>query len=280
MTLRSLGHNERVAKPIDEEAVTIYTDGSSYSGPRRGGVGVVYVTVDDSGHERVDEYPLPGYAGATNNQMELRACTDALMALVTRRAPIDPSKYKKIVVRTDSKYVADNIYSARYVWPSAGWKTRDGNPVLNAGLWKELVRTAGRAHRRVEFEWVKGDKTDPHNKVADRLAKRSAELQTDQRVSVVKARRKKSSRSTELGSVHMLGQRATIHIITDEYLPVQQCNVYRYEVMSKASPFYGCVDIIYAEAGVAPMSANHTYYVRFNDDTRRPRVLKVFREVS
>jgi ribonuclease HI len=266
-------------KPIDDEALTIYTDGSSYSSPRRGGVGILYVTVDEDGHERVDEYPLPGYTAATNNQMELQACIDALKAIVTGRAPVDASGYKKIVVRTDSLYVADNIYSAHSTWPANGWMTRDGNPVLNAHLWKELFRVAGRAHRRVEFEWVKGHKKDPHNQRVDKLAKESAGVRTDRHASVVKVRRKLSDRSVEIGSVEMRGQMATIRIITDEFLPVQGSNKYKYEVVSKASEFRGRVDLIYSDADIH-LSAGHIYYVRFNEDTRAPRIVKVFREIT
>jgi ribonuclease HI len=70
--------DHHIVKPINDEALTIYTDGSSYQGPRRGGVGILFVTVDDDGHERINEYALPGYAGVTNNQMELQACIEAL----------------------------------------------------------------------------------------------------------------------------------------------------------------------------------------------------------
>lgn len=265
-------------KAIDDEALTIYTDGSSYQRPRRGGIGIVFVTVDEAGHERIYEYPLPGYAGATNNQMELQACIEALKAIVTRRVPLDPSAYKKIVVRTDSLYVADNIYSARYVWPVNRWMTRDGNPVLNAQLWKELSRMAHRAHRRVEFEWVKGHKRDPHNRAADKLAKQSAGMQTGQIISVVGIRRKRSARPLDVGCVDMRGQRATIRIITDEYLAQQRMNKYMYEVVSKASEFRGCVDVIFSDATIC-LRRGHTYFVRFNDDARAPRVLACYREV-
>ena len=265
-------------KAIDDEALTIYTDGSSYQGPRRGGIGILFVTVDADGHERVCDYPLPGYAGATNNQMELQACIEALKALVARRVPLDPTEYKKVVVRTDSMYVTDNIYSARYVWPSTRWMTRDGNPVLNARQWKELVRVARSAHRRVEFEWVKGHKRDPHNRAADKLAKQSAKTQTGQSISIVGVRRKKSTRSLEHGCVQMRGQRATIRIITDEFLAQQRMNKYMYEVMSKASEFRGCVDIAFSDSKIC-LRRGHTYYVRFNDDTRAPRVLACYRKV-
>lgn len=266
-------------KAIDDEALTIYTDGSSYQGPRRGGVGILFVTVDDSGHERVDEYALPGYAGATNNQMELKACIEALKALVTRRVPLDPVDYKKVVIRTDSMYVTDNIYAARYVWPSNRWMTRDGNPVLNAELWKDLVRVVNRAHKRVEFAWIKGHKRDLHNRGADRLAKQSAKVQTGQSVSIVKVRRKRSTRSVEVGCVQMRGQRATIRIITDEYLPQQRMNKYMYEVVSRRSEFRGCVDVIFSDSSIY-LSAGHAYFVRFNEETRAPRVVACYREVD
>lgn len=77
----------------------------------------------------------------------------------------------------------------------------------------------------------------------------------------------------------MLGQRITIRIITDEYLPVQDCNRYKYEVLSRASPFFGCVDVIYSSAQIH-LSAGHTYHVRLNTETSAPRVIKCFREMS
>jgi hypothetical protein len=45
---------------LDDRDLNIYTDGSSYSGPRRGGVGILFVTVDDEGNEQTEAYPLPG----------------------------------------------------------------------------------------------------------------------------------------------------------------------------------------------------------------------------
>lgn len=79
----------------DERDLNIYTDGSSFASPRRGGVGILYVVVDASGDERVEEFPRPGYAGATNNQMELLAAIEALKALVTRRAPVERKRFAR-----------------------------------------------------------------------------------------------------------------------------------------------------------------------------------------
>ena len=270
--------NGRSVEYRDEQDLNIYTDGSTYEGPRRGGVGILYVTVDGSGRERADEYPLPGFSGATNQQMELLAAIEALTALVTHRAPVSPSEWRKIVIWTDSTYLVDGYNSARFTWPQSRWMTRDGNPVANAHLWKELVRQSGRSGKPVEVKWVKAHKQSQHNKAADKLAKRSANVQTGRRASIVKVRRKKTSESVQLGSVGMRGQRLTIRIITDEWLPVQKLNKLKYEVISKGSEHRGRVDIIYAPAEIQ-LSAGHTYHVRLNEDQKASRVVKVFREV-
>ena len=140
----------------DERDLHIYTDGSSYPGRRRGGVGIVFVAVDGSGEERVEDYPVAGYAGATNQQMEIKACIEALLALVTRRAPIKIGNHRRIVVWSDSLYLVEGYDNARFSWPRTGWMNRDGNPVANAKMWKELVKVAGRTGRPVEFEMGQG----------------------------------------------------------------------------------------------------------------------------
>jgi ribonuclease HI len=263
---------------LDDRDLNIYTDGSSYSGPRRGGVGILFVTVDEEGNEQAEGYPLPGYDGATNNQAELEACIQALHAVTKHRPFIDPAPYRHIVIRTDSRYVIENYDRALYQWQSNKWMTRDGNPVANAKQWEELIKLVFRAGKRVEFRWVKGHRKSTHNKTADKLAKASAAQRSGQRLSIVKVRRKKTDRSVEPGSVGMLGQRMTVRIVTDEFLRTQRMNKYRYEVMSARSEFRGCVDIIYSEPTIH-LSAGHTYYVQVNAEPQRPRVVKMFREI-
>lgn len=263
----------------DERDIHIYTDGSSYQRPRRGGVGIVFVTVGPDGNERVDPYPLPGFLAATNQQMELHAAIEALKALVTRRAPVAPNSYRRIVIWSDSTYLVNGYDSARFAWQSSRWMTRDGNPVAHTKLWKELLKLAARTGKPVEMRWVKGHKQSVHNKMADKLAKQSAKLQTGRSASVVKVRRKNTSASVDIGSVGMHGQRVTIRVITDELLYGHKLNKMKYEVVSKASPYYGNVDIIFSSADVY-LSAGHTYYVRVNRDQKAPRVVKVFREIA
>lgn len=257
-------------------ALNIYTDGSSYSSPRKGGVGIVFVLVDAAGEEVVEEMDLPGYVGATNNQMELKA---PILALREAKRRGLSGGVPRIVVHTDSMYVCDNYKRAMFEWPRTGWTKRGGAPVLNAELWKELVKAIKASDCKVEFKWVKGHRSDPYNKAVDKLAKRSAKSATQSPLSQVSVRRKQTSERVEPGVVAMLGQRLSIRVITCEYLRIQQVWRYRYEVVSKRSPFFGKVDWLHSERELL-LRDGHSYYVRLNDDPKYPQVMRVIRELT
>jgi ribonuclease HI len=142
---------------LDENALNIFTDGSSYGSPRRSGYAFRIITVGDDGHPVVhDEQPY-GHAGGTNQEMELMAAIAALNYITGRRSPHDVREFSKVVVYTDSLYLKNNVDNALYRWPTTEWCDRNGNPVVNAALWKDLVKAIFRASpRRVHFEWVKG----------------------------------------------------------------------------------------------------------------------------
>ena len=74
---------------LDENAINIFTDGSSYGLPRRGGCAFRIITVGDDGFPVVrDEQPY-GYTGGTNQEMELMAPIAALNYITGRRSPYD-----------------------------------------------------------------------------------------------------------------------------------------------------------------------------------------------
>ncbi len=262
---------------LDETALNIFTDGSSFSNPRKGGVGVRFITVGDDGNEKVYDYTPLGYKGATNNQMELQAMIDALSLLMSRNPPVDPTGYPRIVIYTDSMYISENIQSAIYTWSRNGWTNKSGGPILNAELWKELLRLMVKIKIRVEIKWVKAHKLSVHNKAVDKLAKISAKTDSKRRISVVDVRRKKSTKTSEVGSINPTGQLLIIRIVQDELMKLHKIYRYRYEVMSKASPYYQNVD--FATSSIS-MAAGHTYAVRLNDDPKNPQIVKVFREIS
>ena len=126
-----------MSKKIIEDALNIYTDGSSYQGPRIGGIGVRYITINDDGNEDILELDEPGYKGATNNQMELKAC---IFALQESTKHFDLKRFNRIIIYSDSRYVTENLVNAKYNWPNAKWYKPSGSPGSTANLLKELIR--------------------------------------------------------------------------------------------------------------------------------------------
>lgn len=272
------------APPIvpDERSLTIFVDGSSLPSPRRGGIGIRFVHSDDVGNETVWDLKERGVAGATNNQMELLALISALKEVQSRRFPDGVlGQVRKIDIYTDSRYVADNVGNALFAWPRNNWHTSDGKPVLNARLWKDLVRELQKARKlkRIEVRWGKGHSaSNPHNKAVDKLAKASAKGPLRPPLTPQLVRRKKTKEITELGSVRTRGQRLTIRILQAEYLDVQKVHRYRYEVMSKKSEFFGRVDFAFSDDVL--MRPGRTYYVTMGKDPSYPIIAKRHREIT
>jgi ribonuclease HI len=141
---------------LDDNALNIYTDGACIPKPRRGGYAWLYVTTGEDGREVVQEYSPNGILGATNQEMELIACIEALKQAAGRHFPIDLSRFFKIVIYTDSQYVRDGFSTAKYQWSGNRYMRKSGPPVLNADLWKELIRLVKRLSMRVDIKWVPG----------------------------------------------------------------------------------------------------------------------------
>ncbi len=101
-----------------ENALNIFTDGSSLGSPRRGGIGVIFVIIDSSGKEQVQDFQFTGYKNATNNEMELQACIMALKEAMKQNLPPNVTR---VVIQTDSFYVVDNYMKAMFQWPKTRW---------------------------------------------------------------------------------------------------------------------------------------------------------------
>ena len=256
-----------------ENAINIYTDGSSFSKPRSGGIGIRVVIINSSGLEEYEDFPLPGYAGATNNQMELTACIEGLKIAMHRN---DFDSFYHVAIYSDSQYVVDNQQRAFFIWPRNKWRNYQGKPIENATLWKELLSTIKKCRKRVDFYWVKGHAEDQHNKAADKLARQSGKIAINPPLTIVKVRRKLSANSVEPGCIPMRNQRISIRIITDEYLRLQKCFKFKYEVISKRSPCFGSIDFAFSKI---IMNAGHCYSIRFNDNQNNPTIAKVFKEL-
>lgn len=259
---------------IRDDTLHIYTDGSSFSRPRVGGIGIRIISYDEHGNEVVDDIGVPGYKGATNNKMELYACVVALKEALHR----EHDGINRIVVHTDSLYIVDNYKRAMFEWSANRWRNREDRPILNAELWKDLLKLMLKHRpRRVDFQWVKGHSKDLHNRAVDKLAKKSAKNPLNQPLTVVNIRRKTTNESEERGSVEMRRQRLKIRIITSEYLITQRIHKYKYEVISKGSRFFGKVDTIFSTEF---LKAGHHFEVSVNKNTLNPTIIRVLREIE
>lgn len=187
----------------EEDSLNIYTDGSMLPAPRRGGAGLLFVLLNEQGEEEQRQESLAGYAGATQNQMELEAVIQALKSATGRHPPFDPARYRKIIIKTDATYVADNVGTALTIWSRNGWVTKDGKPVDNAKQWKELIRLlalADKQRKRAHIARVPGKKS-PRTKTVDKLAKASARTAAGQQLTPSEVRRKRTEHPVEIGSV-------------------------------------------------------------------------------
>ena len=109
--------------------------------------------------------------------------------------------------------------NAIYRWPTTEWCDRNGNPVVNATLWKDLVKAIFRlAPTRVYFEWVEGHKASADNRAVDKGAKKSATGPLHGALKVERVRRKLTDKKTEAGSIGCEGQRITLRVVTDRWL--------------------------------------------------------------
>lgn len=108
--------------------------------------------------------------GTTSQREELRAAVGAL-----RAAP--PGVAVEIV--SDSAYLVETMRGGFYrLWPANGWRSRaNGREIRNRDLWEELAEHVRR--RPVSFRHVHshgGERCDPFNAEADRLARRTRRL--------------------------------------------------------------------------------------------------------
>jgi ribonuclease HI len=135
--------------------VIIYSDGACSGNPGPGGWGAVLIWGDKR------KELSGGEPETTNNRMELRAATEALLALKR------PDTLAEI--HTDSQYVRKGITEWIGKWKANGWKTADKKPVKNADLWMALDEA--RRRHKISWHWVKGHAGEPENERADELAR-------------------------------------------------------------------------------------------------------------
>ncbi len=150
-------------RPVEypEGTIRVYTDGSAIGNPGPGGYGVVIQDKADGPARELSG----GYNHTTNNRMEMMAVIKALKALEGARSPV--------ILHSDSKYVVDAVNKGwARKWQQKNWYKSDGNPALNADLWKQLLPLVQTLD--VQFIWVRGHSGNPLNERCDVLANTAA----------------------------------------------------------------------------------------------------------
>jgi ribonuclease HI len=141
------------------KTIALYTDGSCLGNPGPGGWGVI---LRYGGHEKELS---GGFAGTTNNRMEITAVLEGLAAL--KEACI-------VDLYTDSQYVRKAVTDGWLEkWQRNGWRTSSKKPVKNQDLWERLLPLLER--HTMHFHWIRGHSGHPENERCDALARTQAE---------------------------------------------------------------------------------------------------------
>ncbi|MGA9031964.1 MAG: RNase H family protein [Sulfuricaulis sp.] len=261
---------------IDEYALNIFTDGSSYPKKQRAaGVGVCLVWVNESGDEEYEEYAPPGWQNATIDEMEIEACTVAVQE--AKRFLKDKNRFKRILIFSDSRYEVENYFKAMHIWPNKRWLGANGMPVANIDLWKRLRKEVKNYPIKVDIKWVKAHKSNKYNRAANKLAQQSASLPFNKPLSHSQTTRKWSDRNTKRGCVPVLGQEAKIRIISREYVKKAKTYEYRYEVIDPDDKSFKDLDFVFCNEY---LSRNKCFQVRFNSEQKRPFILEIIQELE
>jgi ribonuclease HI len=137
-------------------AVTMYTDGSSRGNPGPGGYGTILM----AGSHRKEL--AQGYRLTTNNRMELMAVIAGLQAL--------KKEGMTITIYSDSQYVVKAIEEG---WLKKWIATDFKGGKKNKDLWMQYHQLAQK--HTIRFLWVKGHADNPYNNQCDQLATSAAD---------------------------------------------------------------------------------------------------------
>lgn len=141
---------------VNEQGLTMYTDGAARGNPGRGGYGTVLMWKGNK------KELSAGYRRTTNNRMELMSVIAGLEAL--NRQALD------IVVYSDSQYVVKAVTEG---WLENWIRTNFKGGKKNPDLWRRLYELS--KNHRIRFQWVRGHADNPYNNRCDDLATTAAD---------------------------------------------------------------------------------------------------------
>jgi len=136
----------------------LYADGACQPNPGTGGW--AFLLQDINGKEIKFSGCIPD---TTNNRMELTAALKGLQYF-NIAAPGQPLR-----ILLDSSYVINGMQSWSARWEKRGWTKKNGKPVLNVELWKQIRREL-ESITSIEYELVAGHSGQRENTICDHLA--------------------------------------------------------------------------------------------------------------
>lgn len=142
--------------------------------------------------------------------------------------------------------------------------------MLNAELWRELLREVLRVRLPVHIKWIP-NKSSRFAKRVDKLAKESADRPLARPPMFRSVRLKSTEESVDPGIVPVEGQVIDVKIIVSEYLPRHRRWRHKYQVMSDG-PFQGKMDFVF---GHKPLLQRNIYSIRLNEDQGFPQIVEV-----
>lgn len=136
----------------------LYSDGACQPNPGKGGW--AFVLTDENNSKYVEQ----GYQhNATNNRMELLAVLSGVKRFKTVAKSDD-----MLIVFSDSQYLIDGISRWSVAWSKNKWIKKDGKPVLNDDIWKDIRKECDTI--KVVCQYVRGHDGNPRNEEVDKLA--------------------------------------------------------------------------------------------------------------
>lgn len=141
---------------MQQNSITIYTDGSSRGNPGPGGYGAILIW------GKIKKEISQGYRLTTNNRMELMAVIAALEALKKNDL--------ELTIYSDSSYVVKAVMEG---WLNKWIKTNFKGGKKNSDLWLRYHELSKK--HKIHFKWVKGHADNVMNNRCDELATEAAD---------------------------------------------------------------------------------------------------------
>ena len=208
---------------LEEEILEIYVDGSVTS--QAGGVAVTTREISSNGEEILNDLLAAQFINAKSGQLEIVACSYALKE-VEHRMMLRGKR--KVIIFTDSKYVAENYEEAKFHWVGNSWFMKSGRPAPDAREWSELIKQLRYFYSMlkidVRIKWIKGHSQNKQNNAVDVVAKDIARQPTfrypkaNTVLSPKQSRKFTRTKGLLRGLVRMDGQRMSIKVLECNYL--------------------------------------------------------------